>query len=125
MTNPMSIWIDRLKNWMTPKKLLAIVGVVLIVVFTTRGCDGVDLSRDEAMAIATAAFEADEDHFEPEITESKVLRQGIPSRAMWIVVFAVPDPDGKRSEFLKHAKVRIDAGTGDLVDLVIHQSDDG
>ena len=124
MTNPMSNWIVKLKNWLTPKKLLAIAGVLLVVVFVTRGCAGVDISKEEAVATATAAFEADEDYFEPEVAEARVLRQGIPTRAVWIVVFTVPDPDGSSSEFLHHASVRIDAGNGEVLDVVITESDD-
>ena len=74
---------------MTPRKAIFIVAGLLVVVFVTRGCAGVDLSREEALSIATAAFEAEDGYFEPEKTEARVLRQGIPTRAVWIVVFTV------------------------------------
>ncbi len=123
MTIPMSNWIAKLKNWMTPRKAIFIVAGLLVVVFVTRGCAGVDLSREEALSIATAAFEAEDGYFEPEKTEARVLRQGIPTRAVWIVVFTVADPDGSRTDFLQHATVRIDAGTGDLIGVEIGDPD--
>lgn len=119
----MSDWIEKLKGFMTPRKVIFIVAGLLVVVFVVRGCAGVDLSREEAEAIATAAFEADEGYFEPENIESRVLRQGIPTRAVWIVVFTVADPDGSRTEFLHHATVRVDAGTGDVIEVDIGESD--
>ena len=119
----MSDWIEKLKSFMTPRKVIFIVAGLLMVVFMVRGCSGVDISREEAEAIATAAFEADEGHFEPEKVESRVLRQGIPTRAVWIVVFSVPDPDGTRTEFLNHATVRVDAGTGDVIEVDIGEPD--
>ncbi|MCY3851396.1 MAG: PepSY domain-containing protein [Acidimicrobiaceae bacterium] len=119
----MSDWIDKLKNFMTPRKVIFIVAGLLVVVFVARGCSGIDLSREEAEAIATAAFEADDDYFEPEKIESRVLRQGIPTRAVWIVVFTVADPDGTRTEFLNHATVRVDAGTGEVIEVDIGEPD--
>ncbi len=123
MTSPMSSWIARLKNWMTPRKAIFIVAGLLVVVFLMLGCSGVDISKEEAVDNATAAFEAHEDYFEPENTEARVLRQGIPTRAVWIVVFTVPDPDGTRTEFLHHATVRVDAGTGDVFEVDITEPD--
>ncbi|MDE0067117.1 MAG: PepSY domain-containing protein [Acidimicrobiaceae bacterium] len=119
----MSNWIDKLKSFMTPRKALFIVAGLLVVVFMVRGCSGVDVSREEAEAIATAAFEGDEDYFEPEKVESRVLRQGIPTRAVWVVVFTVADPDGSRTEFLNHATVRVDADTGEVIEVDVGEPD--
>ena len=37
MTSPMSNWIAKLKNWMTPRKAIFIIAGLLVVVFVTRG----------------------------------------------------------------------------------------
>ena len=119
----MSNWIKKIKDQMSSRRLLFVAAGLLVVVFLMRGCSGVDLSRDEAVANATDAFEAHEDYFEPENTEARVLRQGIPTRAVWIVVFTVPDPDGTRNEFIHHATVRVDARTGDVFEIDITPPD--
>ena len=116
-------WLDKIKGQMTSRRLLFIAAGLLVVVFLLRGCSGVDISREEAVATATAAFQAHEGYFEPTDTEARVLRQGIPTSAVWIVVFTVPDPDGSRTEFLHHATVRIDAGNGDVLDVEIKAPD--
>ncbi|MDE0699972.1 MAG: hypothetical protein F4Y27_11645 [Acidimicrobiaceae bacterium] len=43
----------------------------VFLVTVVRGCSGVDISREEPEAIATAAFEADDGYFEPEKVESR------------------------------------------------------
>ena len=108
---------------MTSRRLLFVAAGLLVVIFLMRGCSGVDISREEAVANATAAFEADPGYFEPVNTEARVLRQGIPTSAVWIVVFTVPDPDGSRTEFLHHATVRVDAGSGDVIGVEITDPD--
>ncbi len=119
----MSNWSDRIKGRMNSRRLLFVAAGLLVVIFLMRGCSGVDISREEAVANATTAFEAHEGYFEPENTEARVLRQGIPTSAVWVVVFTVPDPDGSRNEFLHHATVRVDAGTGDVLDVEITAPD--
>ena len=119
----MSEWIEKLKGQLTSRNLLFVGAGLLVVVFVMRGCSGVDISQEEAVANATAAFEAQEGYFEPEETRARVLRQGIPTRAVWFVVFTVPYPDGSRGEFLHHATVMVDAGTGDVLDVDITESD--
>ncbi len=119
----MNDWIERLKGRLTSRTLLFIGAGLLLVVFLLRGCSGVDLSREEAEAIATAAFEADVGYFEPEKVESRVLRQGIPTRAVWIVMFTVADPDGTRTEFLHRATVRVDAGSGKVLKVDVDEPD--
>ena len=96
-------------------KLLLIVGLLLVLMFwgPLRSCSGVTVPQDEA--IATARAEID---FEPDNIEAKVLRQGVTSA--WIVVFTVKDPDGGRDEFLRHTSVRVNASTGELMDVTVH-----
>ena len=85
--------------------LLIAVGVLLAVVFATRSCQGVDISEEQAVAIARAALADHPGAFTPELTEAQVLRQGFPPKSMWVVVFTVRDPDGGPEDFLHHAAV--------------------
>ena len=116
---PVSDWTDRIKGRVTSRRLLFVAAGLLVAVFLLRGCSGVDVTREEAVANATAAFESHEGYFEPVNTEARVLRQGIPTRAVWFVVFTVPDPDGSRNDFLHRATVRVDAGSGDVLDVEV------
>lgn len=114
-------FIDRLKAMPRQTKLLVAIGVVLAVLFVFfRGCSGVEISEEDAVATARAQID-----FEPERTEARVLRQGIPTRPVWVVVFTVPDPEGGRNDFLRHAAVRVDASSGELIDVEISEPDDG
>lgn len=112
---------DRLKAMPRQTKLLVAVGAVLAVSFIFfRSCSGIEISEEDAVATARAEID-----FEPERTEARVLRQGIPTRPVWVVVFTVPDPEGGRNDFLRHAAVRVDARTGELIDVEISEPDDG
>lgn len=115
----MSGWIDKAKTQMTSRRLLFIAAGLLIVVLIGRSCSGVDISEEQAIAAATAAFEANEGYFEPEKVEARVLRQGFPARPVWFVVFTVPDPNGSRNDFLHHASVQVNAGNGAVVSVEI------
>lgn len=111
----------RLKAMPRQTKLLVAVGAVLAVSFIFfRSCSGIEISEEDAVATARAEID-----FEPERTEARVLRQGIPTRPVWVVVFTVPDPEGGRNDFLRHAAVRVDARTGELIDVEISEPDDG
>lgn len=113
--------LDRLRAMPRQTRLLVAVGVVLAVLFVFfRGCSGVEISEEDAVATARAQID-----FEPERTEARVLRQGIPTRPVWVVVFTVPDPEGGRNDFLRHAAVWVDASSGELIDVEISEPDDG
>lgn len=114
-------FINRLKAMSRQTKLLVAVGVVLALsLIFFRGCSGVEISEEDAVATARAQID-----FEPERTEARVLRQGIPTRPVWVVVFTVPDPEGGRNDFLRHAAVWVDAGSGELLDVEISEPNDG
>ena len=114
-------FIDRLKAMPRQTKLLVAVGVVLALsLIFFRGCSGVEISEEDAVATARAQID-----FEPERTEARVLRQGISTRPVWVVVFTVPDPEGGRNDFLRHAAVRVDASSGELIDVEISEPDNG
>lgn len=113
--------LDRLRAMPRQTRLLVAVGAVLAVLFIFfRGCSGVEISEEDAVATARAQID-----FEPERTEARVLRQGIPAQPMWVVVFIVQDPEGGRDDFLHHAAVRVHASTGELLDVEIFKSDSG
>ena len=118
---------NRLKALPGRTKLFLVVGVVLIIVFATRSCSGVKIEEEEAIATALAALEQSDNAFVPERTEARILRQGIPTSSVWVVVFTVedPDPDAGRNEFLRHAAVRVDANTGKVLAVDISEPDGG
>ena len=112
---------NRLRSMPGRTKLLLATGVVLAIsLIFFRGCSGVEVSEEDAVATARAEID-----FEPERTEARVLRQGFPTRPVWVVVFTVPDPEGGRDDFLRRAAVWVDAGTGELIDVEINEPDDG
>ena len=77
-----------------------------------------DLELTEAEAIETASEYLD---FEPEIAEARIIRHGFFRQPVWAVNFRTPDPDGSRTDFLRHLTVEINAVTG----KVIRIGDDG
>ena len=119
--------LERLKAMPGRTKLFFVVGLVLIVLFTTRACSGVTIEEDEAVAAALAALEQSDAGFVPERTEARILRQGMPTSVVWVVVFTVddPDPDAGRNEFLRHAAVRVDANSGEVLAVDISEPDGG
>ena len=106
-------------------KLLLAVGLVLVVIVATGQCRGVDITEEQAIATATTALAADPGAFEPDRIEAKVLRQGFPPNPMWIVVFTVPDPEGGPEDFLRHAAVWVDAGSGEVRQVNVTQPQEG
>ncbi|WP_420446274.1 hypothetical protein [Candidatus Poriferisodalis sp.] len=106
--------------------LLIVVGLILVValVFFPGSCSGVDIEEGQAIATAQGALEAHPDAFTPERTETKILRQGFPPTAMWVVVFTVQDPEGGPEDFLHHAAIWVDAGTGKLRQVNVSEPDD-
>ena len=106
-------------------KLLIAVGVLLVVIFATRSCSGVDITEAEAIAAARTALAAEPGAFEPANVEARVLRQGFPPTPVWVVVLTVADPQGSSEDFLHHAGVWVDATTGQIRQIEITGSDDG
>ena len=105
---------DRLRSVPGSTKLLIATGVFLLLgaVFM-RGCRGAEIPREEAEA--TARARVDFATLDPERTESRVLRQGIPASSEWVVVFKVLEPGGDPKKFHCHASVYIDAASGNLL----------
>ncbi len=112
-------WIEKLSDRLSSRAMLFIVAGIAIAIFTLRGCSGVNITEQEAIAAATAAFENHEGYFEPAQTQARVLRQGFPSSAVYFVVFTVPAPEGSENDFLHHAEVRVDASSGAVLGIAI------
>ena len=119
----MNEWFEKLRERLTSRSILFIVAAVAVVVFMARGCSGVNITEQEAIAAATVAFEAHDGYFEPQRTEARVLRQGIPTRAVWFVLFTVPDPQGSQNDFLNRAEVQVDAANGAVLEVSVTKPD--
>ena len=108
-------------------KLLIAVGLLLVViaVFFPQSCAGKDVEQEEAITTASAALAAAPNSFAPEKTEAKLLRQGFPAKLMWVVVFTVSDPEGGIEDFLHKADVWVDASSGEVSRVIVHELDEG
>ena len=107
-------------------KLLIVVGLLLLViaVFAPQSCGGREVEQGEAIATASAALAAEPGAFAPDKTEAKLLRQGFPAKLMWVVVFTVPDPEGGPEDFLHKADIWVNASTGELEQVIVHERDE-
>ena len=107
-------------------KLLIAVGVLLVVVavFAPQSCGGREIEEDQAIATARTALAGEPGAFAPEKTEAKLLRQGFPAKLMWVVVFSVADPEGGPEDFLHKADIWVNANTGELEQVIVHQPDE-
>ena len=108
-------------------KLLIAVGLALVVisVFAPQSCGGRDVEEDQAIATASAALATEPGAFAPDKTEAKLLRQGFPAKLMWVVVFTVADPEGGPEDFLHKADIWVNASTGELEQVIVHEPDEG
>ncbi len=90
---------------------VAVVVVLLVAAFVvSRSCakSEIQVSQDEALAIATALVD-----FEPENPQIRFLRQDLDRHPFWIVSMSTLSRDGER--FTNLATARIDAGNGEVV----------
>ncbi len=119
--------LGRLRAMQGRTRLLIAVGLVLalIAVFAPQSCGGRDVEEEEAVATARAALAAEPGSFVPEKTEAKLLRQGFPAKLMWVVVFSVADPEGGPEEFLHKADIWVNASSGELEQVIVHEPDEG
>jgi hypothetical protein len=90
-----------------------VIGLVLVAAFVfAQTCqkDQVRVSKEQAIEIAR-----DEVSFDPERTQIRMLRQGLGSKAFWIVSLSIP---GEREDtFRRLAVVRVDANSGKVEDV--------
>ena len=119
--------LGRLLAMQARTKLLIAVGVILVAaaVFAPQSCGGRDVEEEQAVAAARAALAAEPGAFVPEKTEAKLLRQGFPAKLMWVVVFTVADPEGGPEELLHKADIWVNASSGELEQVVVHEPDEG
>ena len=119
--------LGRLRAMQGRTRLLIAVGLLLvgISVFAPQACGGRNVEEEEAVATARAALAAEPGAFVPEKTEAKLLRQGFPAELMWVVVFTVADPEGSPEEFLHKADIWVNASSGELEQVIVHEPDEG
>jgi hypothetical protein len=98
-------------------------GVVVLLLaltfFASRSCqqDQVRVSKEQAIATAERQIP-----FEPTRTQVRLLRQGIASKAYWIVSMSIPKGDDLNTQVFKQlALVRVDANTGKVVDVKVQR----
>lgn len=93
---------------------VAVVGVLLLVAFfVSRGCQNSQIKVTQEEAVATATEQVD---FDPVNTQVRMLRQGLDRRPVWIVSLSIP-LGGSDTTFRQLALVRIDATTGEIVEV--------
>jgi Peptidase propeptide and YPEB domain len=92
--------------------VLVIVLVLVAAFVFAQTCqkDQVRVSKEQAIQTARAQVS-----FEPELTQIRLLRQGINSRPFWIVSLTIPGET--EDTFRRIAVVRIDANTGEVEDV--------
>ncbi len=88
----------------------AVIAVVLVLAFVISRNQDSEVSQEEAVAKATEQVD-----FVPEDTQIRLLRQGIDRHPFWIISLSTPAADDQTYREL--AVVRIDAETGEIVEL--------
>ena len=88
-------------------RVLVVVGVLVLAFVVARGCQESQVRVTKEQAIATATREVD---FQPELTNVRLLRQGIGSKPYWFVNLSIP---GEREGTVRRLSVvKIDANSG-------------
>ncbi len=90
-------------------RVLILVAVLLAAAVVARSCSGGDanLTKEEAVEIARTVL-----IFDAESVQVRFLRQGVSSRAYWLVSFY----DGEARDPIRYQLVRVDAETGEITD---------
>lgn len=89
-----------------------IIGVLGLAFLVAQTCQKSQLRLNKDQAISKAQAQVD---FEPQRSQIRLVRQGIPGRPYWVVSLSRP---GKTpNTFTELAVVRIDANTGKVVDV--------
>ena len=92
--------------------MLVIAGVFVLAFFVARSCQQSQVRLTKEQAIVIAERQVD---FEPARTQVRLLRQGINSRAYWIVSLSIPG--AREDTFRRLATVQIDANTGKVEEV--------
>lgn len=92
-------------------RVLVLVAVLMAAFFVAKSCQQSQVRVTKEQAVATAKRAVD---FEPRITNVRLLRQGLGSKAFWFVNLSVGrDADQPR----RLSVVKIDANTGEVEDV--------
>jgi hypothetical protein len=90
-----------------------VIALVLVAAFAfAQTCqkDQVRVSKDQAIETAREQVS-----FDPELTQIRMLRQGLGSKPFWIVSLSIPGE--AEGTFKRIAVVRVDANTGKVEDV--------
>lgn len=91
-------------------RVLAIAALLAAAVLVARSCaSGGDVTKDEAVAIATKAVD-----FKPECYQVRFFRSGVKSTPLWAVSLWTLD---KAGGFRRIAVVQVNASTGDVMNI--------
>ncbi|MCC6221922.1 MAG: hypothetical protein IT201_00320 [Thermoleophilia bacterium] len=92
-------------------KALILAVTLLAAVLVARSCARADLdvSKDEAIAIATGAVE-----FEPDVVQVRIIKRGLQSDAFWAVSLSTRRPDDSLANV---TVVVIDARSGEIAEI--------
>ena len=106
-------------EWRGPgwPRVAVIVAVLLLAFFVARSCQQSQIRVTKQQAISIAERQVD---FEPELTQIRLLRQGLNSKPSWFVVLGIPRREDENT-FSQLAQFRVDANTGEVE--VVRQGD--
>lgn len=99
----------RAPTWPRAAAVVVLLAITLVVAKSCQQSQ-IDVTQEEALTLATEQIS-----FQPEDTQIRLLRQGIDRHPFWIVSLSTPEPEGEG--FAELAVVRIDAGTGEIVEF--------
>lgn len=95
--------------------MAALVGIFILALIVSRGCQEEDVQVTEEEAVAIAREQV---NFEPKRTIIRLLRQGLDRRAFWFVQLSIPiGPDPDAGLFSELAIVKIDTESGEVVEV--------
>lgn len=108
----------RLPTW---PRVGVVVALLVLTVIVAKACQPSEaISQAEAIVLATEQVRFEPD---PENTQIRFLRQGIDRHPFWIVSLSIGDLEGQVFDQL--AVVRIDATSGDVVEVREQSAEDG
>ena len=91
-----------------------VIGVLVLAFVAAQTCQKDQVRVSKEQAIATAERRID---FEPTRTQIRLLRQGLKSKPNWVVSLSIPIGEIESDRFSELAVVRIDANTGEVLDV--------
>jgi hypothetical protein len=104
---------DADKRRATWPRIAVLVGVFVLAIFVSRGCQNEQVRVTEEEAIEIAREEVD---FVPTRTVVRLLRQGLDRAPFWFVQLSIPiGPDKDAGLFAKLTIVQIETETGAVV----------